>query len=342
MKKVVIGILTLLITASFYQGYKKVLSTSRQASVKKTLNGYDYQRALDMISNFKKRYTNDHGLKSISAWYSKADIQNMLDLLTKEGNDTNILTDGVRFYFGSETALGTTKLDVKILLVSTKAKTPVAPNNTSLHGDYYDHADTYFGSANVTGDAMQNAAAQMLQNGGLLYNAQSPIPNVTCLNPDAHLILGNDAYNWVQRRHDKDDNGIPPLRDKSAYNTESEWFDICFISSLFSTVVNPNNNFDGIRVYLGNGRKIKNQPLTKRDVFILVPTRAKDSYHQDAYDCLNLVRNSLCDLHIGGRFLKTKLTPVQLNLRFKSKYFVTPYFLDAGYDIGELCPSICN
>ncbi|MDB5123933.1 MAG: hypothetical protein JWP94_2062 [Mucilaginibacter sp.] len=342
MKKLVIGMLTLLITASFYQGYKKPLSTSRQAPFQKTLNGYDRQRALGMISNFKGRYAKDYGLKSISAWYSKADIQNMLDLLTKEGNDPNILTDGVRFYFGSETAPGTTKLDVKILLVSTMAKTPVAPDHTSQHGDYYDHTANYLGSANVTGDAMQDAAGHVFQNRGLLYGSQSPIPNVKCPNPDAHLILGNDAYNWVQRRHDKDDNGIPPLRDKSAYNTESEWFDICFISSLFSAVVNPNNNLDGIRVYLGNGRKVKNQPPTKRDVFILVPTRAKGSYHQDAYDCLNIVPTSLCALNIGGRFLKTKLTPVQLKLRFKSKYFVTPYFLDAGYDIGELCPSICN
>jgi hypothetical protein len=335
MKKLLIGMLTLLITASFYHGYKNVHSEKKPPTPeKKTLNGFDQQRALDMISNFKNRYANDNGRKSISAWYSKADIQNMLDLLTTEGNDPAIRTDGVRFYFGSETPTGTTKLDVKILLVSTKPKAPVLPDHASAHGDYYDHTSVYLNSTNITGDAINDNAARILREGGLLYAVNSPALNVTCPNPNPHLILNADAYNWVQRRHDKDDHGVPPLREKSAYNTESEWFDICFITSLFTAVVNPANNLDGIRIYLANGRE---EPATvKRDVFILVPTRTNGVVHQDAYDCLNLVRTSICDLPGNA---PAQGTHIPGGPRVGVRTFRS---MDGGYDIGQLCPYNCN
>ncbi|HEY9001159.1 MAG TPA: hypothetical protein VIM89_07390 [Mucilaginibacter sp.] len=306
MKKLVFGIFVVLIASLFGCNKNKQIKASISIPVNKTLNGYDYSRALKMIDNFYKLKDSDISNKSVSLWLSKEQINSIDTLLQSEAKADSGLTDGIRFYFGCDKPLSTTKLEVSILLVSTKKRTPPSAG-LSTHGDYYNHiADFLSGSF---GDVSDDSAPP----GALLYDSNIPCSasDDTCNSSTSYHYLNCDTtYKWVQA-HIKS--------DKNPINTRSEWFSLCFIHSINLALQNSANKLDGIRVYLGKGYLDK-LSHTIRDVFILVPTYSSGNSHTDYYHCLEDLGQSICD----------------------SSYSHNKYFFFGGYDNGELCPNNCD
>ena len=162
---------------------------------------------------------------------------------------------------------------------------------------------------------------------------------ILCKKRSVHKMNDSDTYNWVQRRHDVKDTREQSRRDTLAYNTKSEWFDICFISSLFQAITSADNNLDGLRIYLGNG--LKGQDGLAHDVFILVPTHTKGQKHRDDFSCLKLIPTSLCCPDCQPLYKRENW--IKLVKWFNHKYFKSGHsFASGGYDNGELCPNNCN
>jgi hypothetical protein len=155
------------------------------------------------------------------------------------------------------------------------------------------------------------------------------------------MVDNDEAYKWVQERHDTKYQGqasSPPIRNAAAYNTESEWFDICFISSLFTKIVND-TQFTGLRIYSGKGFPYNGE---EKDVFILVPTYANGRLNQDYYGCLNLTYSTPCNVPLRDSLTHKKLTLLQRQELFNKNYRVSGNYMTGGYDKGELCPTVCN
>ena len=289
-----------------------------------------------MIGDFQSNdtYTLDIGAKSVSAWFSKTDVQTMRKVLDSEAP----AIDGVRLYFGAVSKNGT-QFKIKILLIPTKLKNlaPIPPDPKSIHGDYG------LGSPLLTtelGSTLDHKASEVFQAGGLLYGDGPPPMGTGCTNTSLHRITNHDTYTWVQKRDDKEDLRVPAIRscDQSGYNTESEWFDICFISSLFDAVLDDNNNLDGLRIYLGEGFKLKYNK--DRDVFIFVPTHTNGINHDDDFSCIKLLPSSLCVFPNDNPLHKTKEYEIR---DFNHRYFAPNHtYMEGGYDKGELCPNTCN
>jgi hypothetical protein len=336
MKKLLFGLCIIAITAAFFPARQnKFIKPLFNSPGDKTLNGVDYDTAINMIKNFEKDSASDIGLKSVCAWFNKAEIQKMQTVLTNQMNTV----DGVRFYLGEASKTGT-KLQIEILLLATKTKAPgqVTDRHTSTHGDYPLQDNSL---ATGLGQYYSNSF-EALSDGGLLYSYNKPTMGNVCTDPNVHLLDDSDTYYWVQKREDIDD-PRPNRRDKSAYNTEGEWFDACFISTLFDAILKDSNNLDGLRVYLGKGRP---HGLTNdRDIVILVPTHPDvndANVHNDDYICLQLIPTDLCT-PIGGHFKRAKLSKAELLRLFNAKYLKPNASLMAGgYDNGELCPDVCN
>lgn len=342
MKKLVMGIVAVLTTILLFAACKNKPANNvakKPVTTPRTLNGIKYSDAMKMISDFQTNdaYKYDIGEKSVTAWLSRSDIQIMRSVLNDEAIKNGV--DGVRFYFGAESRNGT-ELGVKVILITTKLKNPL-PNpgdSVSTHGDYPTN-DTLLTAE--LGESHHHKADSISQVGGLLYGDNNPTMPGRCVGRSLHSITGRQTYNWVQRRDDKKDNRPKPIRhcDTSGYNTKSEWFDICFISSLFDAVLNNNNNLDGLRIYLGEAYKPK--LFKNRDVFIIVPTHKNGSYHEDVFNCITLTRSSLCKLNEHPAI---KPSETELDDKFHKVYFESESsnFMDGGYDKGELCPTICN
>jgi len=295
--------------------------------MKKTLNGYDQDVAQQMIANFANNYTSDTSTKSILAWYSVDQLKNINDLLTEEMDTVG--TDGVRLYFGCDAPEpGKTKLNLSIFMVSTKPQAP-ANANQSNHGSYYDHNAPYL-NAGPFGATVNDNAALGLSQGALLYDELAP-PADTCSDPGDHYIDSVTAYNWVRSRCE-----LNGACDKSPLNTRSEWFDISFITSLFSSIID--NGLSGLRIYLGKGHVDKTGLV--RDVTLLVPTRENDGgNHVDDYTCLDGILNShfvsLPPALNNNSSVTSKASIADLDDVITTRFA-------GGYDNGELCPSNCD
>ncbi|MFI5163423.1 MAG: hypothetical protein ACHQHN_19245 [Sphingobacteriales bacterium] len=338
MKKLLFGLCIIAISAAFFPAQQnKPIKASPKAPGDKTLNGIDYDSAIGMINNFNTDYPSDVGLKSACAWFNKDEIQKMQTELTRQIG----VIDGVRFYLGEASKNGT-ELKIEILMLATQLKAPaqVTTGHTSIYGDYPLKNSSI---SNQLGQYYSSQAFKALSDGGLLYGDHQPAMGGPCSNPDVHLLNSNDAYTWVQKRHDIDD-PTPNKRDKSAYNTKGEWFDACFISTLFDAILKDSNNLDGLRVYLGEGRL--DEYNKARDVVILVPTHQDvddANVHKDDFRCLQLIPTSFCAPPAGGRFKRAKPTNAELLRLFNAKYLKTNNSYMAGvYDNGELCPDVCN
>lgn len=338
MKKTFFVVFTTLILGSIaIAGKIYLLKKPQPLYMHETLNGVDYNtKAKSMIATFKGAYSLDRNrLRSISEWYSRKDIEDMLDLLKGEADRV----DGIRFYFGAQSVNGN-QIATRLFLVTTKLRIPVPTDpKISAHQDYYEHDSKYAILSRETGADLYDNSTEELKEGGLLYGDKKPdFTGTNCTLQDPHMLDGDKAYDWVQKRHDTPYAGsLPaPVRDPSNYNTESEWFDICFISSLFSKIVND-NQFTGLRVYSGKGFSSKD-----RDVFILVPTYANGRLNQDYYKCLNLTYASPCNVPLRDSITGKKFTKIELQNKFNIKYLKSGNYMTGAYDNGELCPDVCN
>ena len=195
-------------------------------TVQKTLNGYSQDVAQQMIANFAAYYTADNNAKSVNDWYSIADLTNIYNLLTSETQ-----ADGVRFYFGCNApAADTTALSLTIFMVSTQYRSQVI-GSQSQHADYYQHTAAYL-SNGPFGSPANEAAAASLAAGALLYGTNVP-NDLACQNPSQHYLDTPTVYSWVQRRCDTNN-----AADTSPLNTKAEWFQVCFITALFYSIIN--------------------------------------------------------------------------------------------------------
>jgi len=324
MKKSLLLISLLLIATSLVVAFKPKTKNahltvlSRPPIVYKTLNGIDSASAVQMIATFARYYEKDISDKSISTWYSKDQIRDIYKILNDEESKG---ADGIRIYFGCDPpSPGSTELKTSILLVSTKGRTISPPDETkSDHGDYYAHETSALGRP--TGDAIDNDADNVYNQGALLYGSVMPGQD-TCEEPSKHYINIPLAYNWVQQR--REGNG---KNDKSPLNTKSEWFPMCFIKGILGTIVNGNNGsvFSGLRIYLGKGFKDEKNKI--RDVFVLVPTTSTSIGDADFYRCLeDISKTPFCS--VPQEFYHSN-----------SKNML--YAMLAVYDNGELCPTHC-
>ena len=304
-------------------------------TVQKTLNGYDKLTALQMISDFAGNYMADVRPKSLNAWYSLDEIKNINDLLLAEAQVRP--TDGVRFYFGcNPPPAGTTELTLSIFMVSTETRTAVGTQ--SNHGDYYDHVADFL-STGTTGAAVNNDAANSLAGGATLYNGTAPA-NDLCGHPGQHYLDTNTVYAWVSKRCENSG-----AHDNTALNTKSEWFPLCFITSIFSSIVKgqASSGLDGLRIYLGKGYVDKDGLM--RDVFILVPTKAGDNgTHIDYYSCLeDLLQSSFCGDFTTKSARAIKFPAREIHIQnFRRAVNAKSFWEGGGYDNGELCPTYCN
>src|ERR1700744_2376868 len=179
MKKLVFGIgialVGLIIEADTCNSSKKP-STATAKVVQKALNGYDQDRALAMIDDFKVFKDSDISTKSISVWFSKEQINSMDTLLQNEAKINK--ADGIRIYFGCDPPLASTKLQVSMLIVSTKTRTPTG--SLSAHEDYYNHTADFLSHGNF-GDLSDDSFAP----GALLNNPKQPCSSAddSCKKP---------------------------------------------------------------------------------------------------------------------------------------------------------------
>jgi len=307
MKKLILSIFVLIVGASLFFGFKKnEAEKNLLAPINMTLNGVDESTATQMIDNFSIKYDKDKGLKSVSAFYRVGQIDSIRKLLELEHADPKVKTDGLRIYLGSDRPAGT-KLNVKILLVSTKEKT-ATPLHLSTHGDYYPHPSGML-STHEIGIAVRDHGQNVLRAGGRLYSRWSIKILSACKNPSLHYLRGDSAHKWVRARYEKGG------KDDSPYSTISDWFSYEFIDAFFKAITDPVNKYSGLRIYLARGPRDEQNKI--RDVFILVPTKKSiTGRNVDNFNCLE-------DLP-GVHFPSDSLTS------------------EGGYDKGELCPYKCN
>ena len=339
MKKKSFGMLALFVAAALFLCFKNKPAKPRQlTTVNATLNGVDALTATTMIQNFEDNYAADGGAKSISAWYRADQLKAINDLLTSEAS--TIGTDGLRFYFASDKPVSpNTKLHVKIFLVPTIPKVPTN-GHTSTHGDYYAHTGVFSNGflTTETGIAMDDQADVGASNGASLYSKTQPANGVCNMQPTPHYLPANKAYSLVQARNEKNTNNPTTAMDTSPYNTISDWYRLCFITSLFNAITDPNNHLDGLRIYLGKGQMINGDI---RDVVVLVPTHnVNGSPGVDDYDCMEdlaPVSKPFCnDRSDSANYLQST------RKRLKSLIEIARSTNGGGYDNGELCPFNCN
>ncbi len=308
-------------------------SNDEPPTVQKTLNGYNQAVAEEMIANFANYYQADDNPKSVNDWYSITDLTNIYKLLTSEAQ-----ADGVRFYFGCNApAADNTALTLTIFLVSTQYRSQVV-GTQSQHADYYDHTAAYLNNGPF-GSPVNNAATASFAAGALLYGANVP-NDVGCQNPSQHYLNTPIVYNWVQQRCET--NNAP---NKSPLNTKAEWFQVCFITALFYSVINApvSYGFDGIRIYLGKGYQV-NGIGDQRDVVILVPTKGDGhGNHIDYSGCLeDLLETPFCnDMTLSSPMTEALQHKAKQVAKFRAAVRAKSFWEGGGYDNGELCPTHC-
>lgn len=335
MKRLLPGIIIVLFIASCGEKTNnsknlKTDSLQSKAQVKQplipgfTLNGVDQNKATKMIANFETDYPADlNTTKTVSVWYGINEIKAMNNLLVREYQQ-NQRPDGVRIYFGCDnpaTGAGT-KLTPVIFLVSTQQRNPVVAGKSN-HEDYYDHLSGVLPGGELGGAPIYDAN-DAFTKGALLYSPTTPADIPCNAAPSQHYINGADAYQAV-RRH----TGGSQQNDVSVYNTRAEWFDLCFINSVFNAILDENNNLNGLRIYLGK-RTMENDGKD-RDVFILVPTKDVGGIATDTYQCLEDLKSFSCTYTWTNVLTDDKKHNAHLS-----------FMKVAGYDKGELCPFNCN
>src|SRR6185437_5134178 len=98
-----------------------------------TLNGVDYRQATKMMNDYHCDHPGDSDPKSASVWFTRGQVDTMRRVLLEQKG----AIDGVRFYLGEKSKNGT-KLEIKILLITTKEKNPkpLPADDNSIHEDY--------------------------------------------------------------------------------------------------------------------------------------------------------------------------------------------------------------
>lgn len=314
-KFVIIAIAAIAFTCVFF---KNAPTKFQPPSVDKTLNSVDGATARKWIAYFQTNSSNDKYSKSVYAWYSYHEIELMNSLLTTE--HTKKGTDGVRFYFGADPSVGGSKLEMNIFPVST---IPQSIPGHSSHGDDYMHASSsYLSTTNPFGIAKDHDADNATTHGARLYGSNL-LTNDFCANPSSHYIDVVTCQKWARKHRESSTSD-----DTKPINTCSEWFDICFIQSLFNAILDKKNNLNGLRIYLGKGKIPKY--TYERDLFILVPTKinSKTGNSDDYYRCLEDKAPSFCKDY-SARLRKNAV-------QHHSNWMM------GGYDNGELCPDVCN
>jgi len=324
MKKLVIGIFAVLITAFVLQGCKSNSSKTAATpppTVQQTLDGVPQSEALQKIKNFSDFSGKDVSSKSIAVFYPIAQLKAIDSILTKEHTDTT--ATGIRFHFGCDSPASGNR-NLKIYMVATNDRKVTDPH-LSTHVDYYVHVPNILSTTEI-GTTNYNGSDEY-KKGGTLYGTMPPAYQ-SCSNPSRHFLPANTAYQWVQVRYDKGSNDQTPL------NTTSEWFSYCFMHSIIKTMAQ--NKYTGLRVYLGKG--FVDDSCKNRDVVILVPT--KDSLgimHQDDYHCLeDLPGYIICPDAISKLHLDKCTTIITSGKKHP------PITGGGGYDEGELCPDVCD
>ena len=284
--------------------------------VSATLDAVDSATAVHMIDTFKKYKDQDQNAKAITVWLSKEQLYNIDTLLQSEAKTKG--TNGIRLYFGcNPPPKETTKLDVSILMVSTRER--ISPPDPAGGGspsiDYYAHVATFLNSGQLETPGQGDKTA-----GAELYYP-TPCAKDICNGGGVHYIDCRNAHDFVHNR-----SGV-----NYPINTCSEWYNLCWIHSLFQAIyTNKGYHINGLRIYVGYGNNP--QDTTKwRDFFVLAPTYDNKGTPTDFYECLEDFTN-LCDS--SKLFSNYSRSP-------KIKSGLKPFWM-ADYDKGELCPNTCN
>lgn len=320
MKNFLIGMFAVTITASFVGCNNNTHHLAAPTLCNNcTLNGVAETTALSMIGAFKDNEGKDISSKAVSVWFNKDQLYSIDTLLQKEAKTKG--TDGIRFYLACNApATGVTKIDASIFMVSTRQrKSPPDPNGGgSSHIDYYDHNAAFLNSGQL-GAAGNGANVP----GAELYYPTGCISD-DCAGPGVHYIDCVTSHTWVQNR----------LGIKDTINTYSEWFNLCWLHSLFQAIYNANSgkHLNGLRIYLALGQVP--QDITKpRDIFLLAPTYDSAGTPTDYYKCLEDYTD-LCD----SAKIRPSLRSPKVPLAERKTH---PFWMTA-YDKGELCPNNCN
>jgi hypothetical protein len=277
----------------------------------KSLNGLDSADVTTMATYFENNvFRKVKSRKMISFWFSRKVLDNILDLLEKEGAKGSQPTgapDGIRIYYLSSKVDNS---DLSIAVVSTKnIGRDVENPGSNIHQDYYYHHDNHplFALANT--DWQKNT--DNCRGGALIYNScpSGGCPAGGCGIEPEHVITQTYAVSMVSHF------------GRRKINTKSVWFDYKMLKNLSAL------KFTGIRIYLGNYGTRGNNGVTipydrvpgypvgyykkrRRDSFVFVTTKTIGDVEQDWFKC-DYVDPS------------------------KHKFFDV-------YNNGELCPSHCN
>jgi hypothetical protein len=320
--------------------------------VKKTLNGFGYDYANQMINDYCRNFNSGvsgYPVKPVHAWYSIDQIQKMYNLLMCESK-----VNGVRFYLGSETPGNPNDVKYHIFLLTTYEDHGSGTGQSgcgtvtkqSINRDYYGHNANYLvGSDPPFGDALPRNPTQAISDGARLYDAaHNPTEKPCTTRKSEHYLDAAVAHGWVLKRAINN--------DVSGFNTKSEWFDACFIKAVFHTILanqSSPTNLSGLRIYLGKG--YKDETGMDRDVFILVPTKVEQvpgsnaTIHADYYDCLEKLNpqefnKCVTPLAATGRS-ENGILP-DTNQSHILKHIEKYGYWYGGYDNGEMCPNSCN
>ena len=248
---------------------KTNLKKKKIATTKYTLNGYKFDEADLMVSNFIKDSTDTKTDKRTCVWFSLDALKQMETLIdeTKDG-------DGFRLYFAKDKSDPTKNNLIAVLTTSVDDNSAGAKKH--IHLDYFLDDDPASGDNTINMNGVPG-----LTSGAKLFNAVSPCSDKgTCINPHAdkieirHQIPCSDAYQMVSS----------PLKGK--FTATSEWFDFVLLHNLIYTL--DTQNGDGIRIYYAMSLK-PDATNTKRHGFVITTTKANTTdlnLHEDYFNCI--------------------------------------------------------
>jgi hypothetical protein len=289
MKKILVGIIAVILAASFQGCKNKPANKPTLLVVKKpslgpctnckTLNGVDEVTAKAMINVFQSFEKNDNSPLPTSVWFSNKTIHSIDSLLNaeiaiQEKADPNRrdITSGIRIYFACDPSVTTPPLKTSILLVSTYDSLKY-PSGKSPHRDYYVHNASFLSSQ--TGEVSHNTK----EPGARLYKQnilKFLIRTGKCIIKKDHLITASQSYNWVKNY----------VGSKIPINTFSEWFDLNFFDDLDEELQNKKNHPDGVRIYFAfRDQDPDHTNIKNRHVFVIITTKSDNNVHRDYFDC---------------------------------------------------------
>jgi hypothetical protein len=309
-----------LITISFKylpDGSRNHPKPSKKAQI--SLNGIDEKIAEAMTYHFAQVKNQDKHPLAASIWFSKKEIHEIVTLLDKEKyypeSPSSIKPDGLRIYFACDTFASRPPFNTFVILVATTDNGPsglspiVCPSQRN-HKDYYEHdaGARLFNMGYTRGEVCYGKARC---EGNKLYNFGIYLDDPKC-PPTPHHIRTQLARHMVA------------TFENHVINTVSEWFDLATFER-----IDRDATPSGIHLYFAThpfSFTKKGKPFSKRDGFVIVPTKwnARTHTDEDYFDCK---------------------TDNYFNV-FGTVQITTLDFLMAnggqGQDEGELCPDNCN